>query len=82
MITTWNKLRIGYMRNVRRPAKHADERYNEWEPPETVEAVNWISPTPFALEWPDRNALLKSSVDAPIMRLSLAGSRAGEGRWS
>jgi D-alanine-D-alanine ligase len=34
-----NKLRIGYTCNVRDTSKDADERYNEWEPPETVEAV-------------------------------------------
>jgi D-alanine-D-alanine ligase len=34
-----NKLRIGYTCNIRTPAKDADERYSEWEPPETVEAV-------------------------------------------
>ncbi len=34
-----NKLRIGYTCNIRNPAKDADERYSEWEPPETVEAV-------------------------------------------
>ena len=33
------KLRVGYTCNVRNPSKDADERYNEWEPPETVEAV-------------------------------------------
>jgi hypothetical protein len=37
-------------------------------------------PTPFALGWPDQNVFLKSSLDTPIMRLSAAGSRAGEGR--
>ena len=34
-----NKLRVGYACNVRHPSKDADERYNEWEPPETVAAV-------------------------------------------
>ena len=34
-----SKLRIGYTCNVRNPSKDADERYREWEPPETVEAV-------------------------------------------
>jgi D-alanine-D-alanine ligase len=34
-----NRLRIGYTCNVRNPSKDADERYSEWEPPETVEAV-------------------------------------------
>ena len=34
-----NRLRIGYTCNVRDTSRAADERYNEWEPPETVEAV-------------------------------------------
>jgi D-alanine-D-alanine ligase len=34
-----NKLRVGYTCNVRHPSRDADERYNEWEPPETVAAV-------------------------------------------
>jgi hypothetical protein len=34
-----HKLRIGYTCNIRDMSRHADERYNEWEPPETVEAV-------------------------------------------
>ena len=36
---TRTRLRIGYTCNVRNPSKDADERYSEWEPPETVEAV-------------------------------------------
>ena len=39
MSATTNTLRIGYTCNVRNPSKDADERYSEWEPPETVEAV-------------------------------------------
>jgi D-alanine-D-alanine ligase-like ATP-grasp enzyme len=34
-----SKLRIGYTCNVRDATRTGDERYNEWEPPETVEAV-------------------------------------------
>ena len=33
------KLRVGYTCNVRDTTRTGDERYNEWEPPETVEAV-------------------------------------------
>lgn len=36
----------------------------------------------FALEWPDQRVHLKSSLETSTMRLSPAGSRAGEGRWS
>ena len=39
MTTTVNKLRIGYTCNIRDKGKVEDERYNEWEPPESVEAV-------------------------------------------
>ena len=35
-----NKLRIGYTCNIRDKCGAEDERYNEWEPPETVEAVS------------------------------------------
>ena len=34
------KLRVGYTCNIRDTRKAEDERYNEWEPPETVEAVS------------------------------------------
>ena len=34
------KLRVGYTCNIRDKYKAEDERYNEWEPPETVEAVS------------------------------------------
>ena len=34
-----NKLRVAYTCNVRDKSKAQDERYSEWEPPETVEAV-------------------------------------------
>jgi len=33
------RLRIGYTCNIRDKCHAADEQYNEWEPPETVEAV-------------------------------------------
>jgi len=33
------RLRVGYTCNIRDKCRAADERYNEWEPPETVEAV-------------------------------------------
>jgi D-alanine-D-alanine ligase len=35
-----HKLRVGYTCNIRDKCKAEDERYNEWEPPETVEAVS------------------------------------------
>ena len=38
-VTPMSKLRIGYTCNVRDATRTGDERYNEWEPPETVEAV-------------------------------------------
>jgi D-alanine-D-alanine ligase len=34
-----HKLRVGYTCNIRDNCKAEDERYSEWEPPETVEAV-------------------------------------------
>jgi Diaminopimelate epimerase len=34
-----SKLRIGYTCNARDATRAGDERYNEWEPPETVDAV-------------------------------------------
>jgi len=37
--TASNKPRIGYACNIRDKCKAEDERYCEWEPPETVEAV-------------------------------------------
>ncbi len=39
MRTATNKLRVGYTCNIRDTSKDASERYNEWEPPETVAAV-------------------------------------------
>lgn len=36
---------------------------------------------PFALEWGEQKVPLKSSLDAPSMRMSPAGWRAGAGRW-
>ncbi len=35
-----HKLRVGYTCNIRDKCKAEDERYNEWEPPETVEAAS------------------------------------------
>jgi diaminopimelate epimerase len=37
---------------------------------------------PFALEWSAQKVPLQSALDSPTMRLSSAGSRAGEARWS
>ena len=34
-----HKLRVGYTCNIRDNCRAEDERYSEWEPPETVEAV-------------------------------------------